>query len=69
MVEPDTVAVETASAHRTDYQPFARDLRNSPTSVDVAAVSAELPTYQSQSTAACTAISKTQSGNLASYLP
>jgi flagellar hook-associated protein 3 FlgL len=69
MVEPDTVAVETASAHRTDYQPFARDLGSSLTSVDVAAISIELPTYQSQSTAAYTAISKAQSRNLASYLP
>ena len=61
-------SIETASAHQTDYQSFAKDLGSSLTSVDVAAVTAQLSTYQAQLTASYAAISKVQSLNLASYL-
>lgn len=61
-------AVETASSYQTDYQSFAKDLGSSLTSVDVAAVTAQLSTYQAQLTASYAAISKVQSLNLASYL-
>src|SRR5450756_361574 len=61
-------SIETASAHQTDYQSFAKDLGSSLTSVDVAAVTAQLSTYQAQLTASYAAISKVQSLDLASYL-
>ena len=61
-------SVETASAYQTDYQSFAKDLGSSLTSVDVAAVTAQLSTYQAQLTASYAAISKVQSLDLASYL-
>ncbi len=61
-------AMETASAQQTDYQSFAKTLGDSLTSVDVAAVTAQLATYQAQLTASYSAISKVQSMDLASYL-
>jgi flagellar hook-associated protein 3 FlgL len=61
-------AVETASSYQTDYQSFAKDLGSNLTSVDVAAVTAQLSTYQAQLTASYAAISKIQSLDLATYL-
>ena len=61
-------SIEKASASQTDYQSYAKTLGSSLTSVDVAAVTASLSTYQAQLTASYGAISKVQSLNLASYL-
>jgi flagellar hook-associated protein 3 FlgL len=61
-------SIEAASSHQTDYQSFAKDLGSSLTSVDVAAVTAQLSTYHTQLTASYSAISKIQSLSLASYL-
>jgi flagellar hook-associated protein 3 FlgL len=61
-------AIEKASALQTDYQSYASTLGGDLTSVDVAAVTAQLSTYQAQLTASYAAISKVQSLNLASYL-
>jgi flagellar hook-associated protein 3 FlgL len=47
---------------------YAQSLGTDLSSVDVAAVTAQLSTYQAQLTASYTAISKVQSLNLASYL-
>lgn len=60
--------IETASTDQSDYQNFAKTLSTNLTSVDVAAVTAQLSTYQAQLTASYSAISKIQSLNLASYL-
>ncbi len=60
--------IETASTNQSDYQSFAKTLSTDLTSVDVAAVTAQLSTYQAQLTASYSAISKIQSMNLASYL-
>ena len=60
--------IESASASQSDYQNFAQTLSTDLTSVDVAAVTAQLSTYQAQLTASYSAISKIQSLNLASYL-
>lgn len=60
--------IETASSNQSDYQSFAKTLSTDLTSVDVAAVTAQLSTYQAQLTASYSAISKIQSLNLASYL-
>ncbi|WP_166305348.1 flagellin [Bradyrhizobium sp. 2S1] len=60
--------IETASTNQSDYQNFAKTLSTNLTSVDVAAVTAQLSTYQAQLTASYSAISKIQSMNLASYL-
>ncbi|MDH2382376.1 flagellin [Bradyrhizobium sp. CER78] len=60
--------IETASTDQSDYQNFAKTLSTNLTSVDVAAVTAQLSTYQAQLTASYSAISKIQSMNLASYL-
>ncbi|MBR0869470.1 flagellin [Bradyrhizobium tropiciagri] len=60
--------IESASASQSDYQNFAQTLSTDLTSVDVAAVTAQLATYQAQLTASYSAISKIQSMNLASYL-
>jgi flagellar hook-associated protein 3 FlgL len=57
-----------ASAAQTSYQSFAKTLGGNLTNVDVAAVTAQLSTYQAQLTASYAAISKIQSLNLASYL-
>jgi flagellar hook-associated protein 3 FlgL len=61
-------SIEQASAFQTDYQSFATTLGSDLTSVDVAAVTAQLSTYQAQLTASYAAIAKVQSLNLASYL-
>lgn len=61
-------AIETAGSRQTDYQSFAKTLGSSLTDVDVAAVTAQLSTYQAQLTASYSAIAKVQSLNLASYL-
>jgi flagellar hook-associated protein 3 FlgL len=61
-------SLENASATQTDLQSYAKTLGGNLTSVDVAAVTAELSTYQAQLTASYSAISKIQSLNLASYL-
>jgi flagellar hook-associated protein 3 FlgL len=61
-------SIERASTFQTEYQSFAETLGSSVTSVDVAAVTAQLSTYQAQLTASYAAIAKVQSLNLASYL-
>jgi flagellar hook-associated protein 3 FlgL len=60
--------IESASAGQSDYKSFAQSLSSDLTGVDVAAVTAQLSTYQSQLTASYSAIAKIQSLNLASYL-
>ncbi|MHC2252627.1 flagellin [Bradyrhizobium embrapense] len=60
--------IETASTDQSDYQNFAKTLSTNLTGVDVAAVTAQLSTYQAQLTASYSAIAKIQSMNLASYL-
>ncbi|MBB5049136.1 flagellar hook-associated protein 3 FlgL [Rhodopseudomonas rhenobacensis] len=61
-------AIERASGFQTEYLTYASTLASDLTSVDVAAVTAQLSTYQAQLTASYAAISKVQSLNLASYL-
>lgn len=61
-------SIETASARQTDYKSYAETLSSHLTSVDVAAVTAELPTYQAQLTASHSALGKILRRNLASYL-
>ena len=61
-------SIETASARQTDYKSYAETLSSDLTSVDVAAVTAELSTYESQLTASYSALGKILSLNLASYL-
>jgi flagellar hook-associated protein 3 FlgL len=61
-------SIETASARQTDYKSYAETLSNDLTSVDVAAVTAQLSTYQSQLTASYSALGKILSLNLSSYL-
>lgn len=61
-------SIEAASEAQSDYQNFAKTLGSNLTTVDVAAVTAQLSTYQAQLTASYSAISKIQSLNLASYL-
>lgn len=63
-----SASVERASAYQTEYQSYAQTLGSDLTSVDVAAVTAKLSTYQAQLTASYAAIAKVQSLNLASYL-
>jgi len=60
--------IEGAKSQQTDFKSYAESLNTDLTSVDVAAVTAQLSTYQAQLTASYTAISKIQSLNLASYL-
>lgn len=60
--------IETASSRQSDYKSYAETLSSDLTGVDVAAVTAELSTYQAQLTASYSAISKIQGLNLASYL-
>jgi flagellar hook-associated protein 3 FlgL len=60
--------IEAASSRQTDYQGFAQTLGTDLTGVDVAAVTAQLSTYQAQLTASYSAIAKIQGLNLASYL-
>lgn len=61
-------SIERASTFQSDYQSFAQSLATDLTSVDVAAVTASLSTYQAQLTASYSAIAKVQSLNLVSYL-
>jgi flagellar hook-associated protein 3 FlgL len=61
-------SIETASARQTDYKSYAETLSNDLTSVDVAAVTAQLSTYQTQLTASYSALGKILSLNLSSYL-
>jgi flagellar hook-associated protein 3 FlgL len=61
-------SIEKASAYQTEYQSYAQTLGTDLTSVDVAAVTAKLSTYQAQLTASYAAIAKVQGLNLASYL-
>lgn len=61
-------SIERASTFQAEYQSFAETLGSNLTSVDVAAVTAKLSTYQAQLTASYAAIAKVQSLNLASYL-
>ena len=60
--------IEDASSRQTEYKNYASTLGTDLTSVDVAAVTAQLSTYQAQLTASYSAISKIQSMSLASYL-
>ncbi|UFZ04735.1 flagellin [Bradyrhizobium ontarionense] len=60
--------IESAKSQQTDFKSYAESLATDLTSVDVAAVTAQLSTYQAQLTASYSAISKIQSVNLASYL-
>jgi flagellar hook-associated protein 3 FlgL len=60
--------IKSASALQSDYKSFAETLGSDLTGVDVAAVTAQLSTYQTQLTASYSAIAKIQSLNLASYL-
>lgn len=60
--------IEAASARQSDYKSYAQSLSSDLTSVDVAAVTAQLSTYQSQLTASYSALAKILSMNLASYL-
>jgi flagellar hook-associated protein 3 FlgL len=60
--------IESASSQQTDYKNYASTLGSDLTSVDVAAVTAQLSTYQSQLEASYAAISKIDSMSLASYL-
>lgn len=61
-------SIETASARQTDYKSYAETLSNDLTGVDVAAITAQLSTYQAQLTASYSALGKILSLNLASYL-
>jgi flagellar hook-associated protein 3 FlgL len=61
-------SIEAASTTQSDYQNFAKTLGDNLTTVDVAAVTAQLSTYQAQLTASYSAISKIQGLSLASYL-
>jgi flagellar hook-associated protein 3 FlgL len=60
--------IQTASSEQTDYQNFATTLSGDLTNVDVAAVTAQLSTYQTQLEASFAAIAKIQSLSLTSYL-
>ena len=60
--------LQTASARQTDYKSYAESLSNDLTGVDVAAITAQLSTYQAQLTASYSALGKILSMNLASYL-
>lgn len=61
-------SIETASARQTEYKSYAETLSNDLTGVDVAAITAQLSTYQAQLTASYSALGKILSLNLASYL-
>ena len=58
----------TPAPGQSDYKSYAETLSGDLTDVDVAAVTAQLSTYQSQLTASYSAIGKILSLNLASYL-
>lgn len=61
-------AMERAIDTQTDFQDFATSLCTDLTSVDIAAVAAQLSTYQTQLEASYAAIAKVQSLNLIDYL-
>jgi flagellar hook-associated protein 3 FlgL len=61
-------SIETASARQTEYKSYAESLSSDLTSVDVAAITAQISTYQSQLTASYSALGKILSLNLSSYL-
>jgi flagellar hook-associated protein 3 FlgL len=61
-------AIENASALQTQFKSDMTTVTGNLTGVDVAAVTAQLSTYQAQLTASYAAISKVQSLNLADYL-
>lgn len=63
-----SASIEKASTYQTEYLSYVQTLGSDLTSVDVAAVTAKLATYQAQLTASYAAIAKVQSLNLASYL-
>jgi flagellar hook-associated protein 3 FlgL len=63
-----SASIENANAYQTEYLSYVQTLGSDLTSVDVAAVTAKLATYQAQLTASYSAIAKVQSLNLASYL-
>ena len=63
-----SASIEKTSAYQTEYLSYTQTLGSDLTSVDVAAVTAKLATYQAQLTASYAAIAKVQSLNLASYL-
>ena len=60
--------MESAKSLQSDYQSFAQTLGGDLTGVDVAAVTAQLSTYQAQLTASFSAIAKIQGMSLASFL-
>jgi flagellar hook-associated protein 3 FlgL len=60
--------IESASSLQSDFQSFAQTLGTNLTGVDVAALTAQLATYQAQLTASFSAISKIQGMSLASFL-
>jgi flagellar hook-associated protein 3 FlgL len=61
-------SMQAASDSETEYQTFAKTLGSNLTGVDVAAVTAQLSTYQAQLSASYAAISKIQGLSLASFL-
>jgi flagellar hook-associated protein 3 FlgL len=60
--------IQAASAIQTDYKNYAQTLSGNLTGVDVAAVTAQLSTYQAQLQASYSAIAKIQGLSLASYV-
>jgi flagellar hook-associated protein 3 FlgL len=60
--------IEAASSLQADFKSYAESLGTNLTSVDVAAVTAQLSTYQAQLTASYSAMAKIQGLNLSSYL-
>ena len=60
--------MESAKSLQSDYQSFAQTLGGDLTGVDVAAVTAQLSTYQAQLSASFSAISKIQGMSLANFL-
>jgi flagellar hook-associated protein 3 FlgL len=67
-ISNSSAQIESASSLQNDYQSFAQTLGNNLTGVDVAAISAQMATYQAQLTASFSAISKIQGMSLASFL-
>jgi flagellar hook-associated protein 3 FlgL len=61
-------SMQAASSAQTEYQNFAQTLGSNLDGVDVAAVTAQLSTYQAQLDASYSAIAKIQGLNLASFL-
>jgi flagellar hook-associated protein 3 FlgL len=67
-VSSASAQIDTAKTTQSEFMSFAQGLDSDLSSVDVAAVTAQLSAYQAQLTASYAAISKVQSLNLASYL-